>query len=236
MTWPAPTGEPLRDESWTPPRASDASEVPAPEVPVPEVPVPEVPAPEGSASTPGRWLRLRGVAALACCVLAIMGINELAERADLDVLWYPGRLGSTVSSPGYDVTVTDVVLTQAVGRGDKVRRTPRTYVVVRWKAAIKRERAQAPTQLRTRDDTIFSARDEFYAGRPNLTAPGFTVTGTSVFDVPTDAVEGASIELGPEKSGLTFFQSGVLIADIVTDQTRRVDQATLEEPTKEATP
>ncbi len=167
-----------------------------------------------TARTARRWLTL--VAGLLVAVAAVL----LAPDSSEDVAWSRPGADGWARGPYADAQVTSVRLARQIEGGFRELSTSAVFVVVELEVSAHRE--LAPTgdlTLRTADGHTYSQRDDISVTQVPAVEPGFTSSGTAVFELPPDRVAGADLVLIPHKGGLLSFRSGLRFDDVVPDGT-----------------
>ncbi|TRY20003.1 hypothetical protein FOJ82_03780 [Tessaracoccus rhinocerotis] len=180
---------------------------------------------------PGRIL------AFFLCLVGVGLVSMVTDESQMVTRWYAGEVGETISTPDYDVRVTEVRLAREVIVRDEPMSTEGVWVVVEWEAAAKRQSAAfSPVALVTADGTVFHERDEVAGlmGVPR-TDPGFTGSGTSVFQLPPDALDDVELTIERSQGFLFTHGAGVRVADVVPDDADVEDSHVIGPPTTEVT-
>lgn len=167
-----------------------------------------------TARTVRSWLTL------AVGLLVAVAAVVLAPDTSEDIAWARPGADGWARGPYADARVTSVRLTQHVDGGFRQLSTSAVFVVVELEVSAHRE--LAPTgdlTLRTTDGHTYSQRDELTLAQVPPVEPGFTSSGTAVFELPPDRVAGADLVLVPHRGGLLYFRSGLRFDDVVGDGT-----------------
>ena len=147
--------------------------------------------------------RLRKAAALAVCLAIVAAIALVTgTRGDsVPVRYADVVVGETGAATDFDVRVLDVRLTQQVQRDESAEPlgTDATFVVVDLTADARRGTVNltGDVWLLTASGHRYAPRDEFGSAQPSMVQPGFTTTGTFVFQVPPDRIAGARLLVEP---------------------------------------
>ncbi len=161
--------------------------------------------------------RLRGLLALALCLLVVAVINAVSRDDEPGSRWYTGPVGTVVTSPAFDVIVHQVDLAQTVADGHSELTTPGVFVVVHWSVSAKQERALlSDVELHTQTGLAVTQRSEMtvYSGI-RMTEAGFTSHGASVFEVHAEDLPGAVMRVAVNRGFFYTFGGGVEIRDLV---------------------
>lgn len=153
----------------------------------------------------GAAVRLLAVLAAAVAVIAAL---VLAPTSDITYV-EPGADG-WARGPFADARITSVQQARAVDSGYDRLQTGQMFVLVGLEVTGHRE--LTPTQnisLLTADGHEYHQRGELGpAELPNV-APGFTSSGTALFEVPPERLPGARLVIVPHRSGLLYHRSGL---------------------------
>ncbi|MFW6597242.1 hypothetical protein ACQBAU_05050 [Propionibacteriaceae bacterium Y2011] len=182
------------------------------------------------AARPGTARQLGG---LLCClvVVAVLAVavpefdptrTTVASRVDRDV-W--------TEQAHYAARVTDVGVADAVTDGDTtISATPgTTWLVVTWQLASSDTDFSLGRISALVDGKEYLRRTDFGDSHQSRTPAGFTDTCTELFQVPSDSVSGARLELAPSQvSGIVVFTRVVevdlgLADDVPVEPRRRVE-------------
>lgn len=164
-----------------------------------------------------RWMPL--LAGLLVVVL----LNWWTPDPEVDqrVSWVEGELGAPVSTSRLTVRATDVRFARELSTSDYDEETVRTKHVLVAVAVEVDVREQLSNllgfALYTRDGRYYEPRPENDAN-PVEAGPGYTSTGTPVFLVPADRLEGARLRLTPSTRLPINHDSGVSIDLRITDR------------------
>lgn len=163
--------------------------------------------------------RFGQVFAFVLCLVGVGLVTMVTDDSQMVTRWYEGEVGETISTPDYDVRVLDVRLAHEIVVREEPLATAGVWVVVEWEADAKRQSASFdPVTLVTEDGTTYEQRDEV-AGLMGVqrTDPGFTGSGTSVFQVPPDALDDATLTIERSQGFLFTHGAGVRVADVIPD-------------------
>lgn len=184
-----------------------------------------------------RWRRALATAlGLLACLVLVGLVNATVREDQSRARWYVGQAQAPVTSPRMDVEVQDVLLAREVSTGLTPLTTEETFVVVLWSTTAHEERigyTASQVQLATADGARVSQRNEVSQQLP--VDPGFTGQGVSVFEVPTDRVEGADLEIHDREGLYTYYNGALRVTDVVDAGTPRQDVVDLPAPTVEVT-
>lgn len=179
----------------------------------PDAPV----SPPAAAPPPGR-ARRRGLLALVAAVGLVALLSVTAP--DLET---PPRQWSTVSTGERGtlrdkvVTVTSVRTASALELRTKVLTSAGVFVVVGVDAdAVVTPISFLRVQLETRTGQRYDPRSEWIEARPPLLQPGFSVTGSWVFEVPAERAAGARLLVENEPREFDAFDVGLRV-DLALD-------------------
>lgn len=147
--------------------------------------------------------RLRDVLALVACLAVVAGISLLTgDRAEqVPVRYEDVAVGERGVARQFDATVLDVQLTQQILRDSSSEPlvSTSTFVVVTLTADARTDSlGLGNIRLVTADGDRYVARSEAFSAAPPMASPGFTTTGTLVFQVPSDDVPGAQLLVVPD--------------------------------------
>ncbi len=164
--------------------------------------------PAGSAPTapatahPGR---ARGALSLLLCLLVVAGLAAVTggPADDVPIDYADVGVGEVGHAQRFDVEVTAVQLGRQVQRDATseplAAGATDTFVVVEIVLDARTEETPlSNVWLLTADGTRYAPRGEFVSAGPPLTPVGFTSTGSYVFQVPVDRVDGARLLAEPE--------------------------------------
>lgn len=182
--------------------------------------------------------RLGNAAAVALCAVLIGVFNGVARDSGPTQRTYAGGPDAPVTSPDVTVTVDEVTLAGTVVSSDGYTSltTEATFVVVEWSlAASGRAWPFGEAILVTEDGLRVHERAGFHDSNVTMTEPGFTRHGTSVFQVPSDDVEGADLVLEFSQGAVTVSEFGLRVRDVV-GQAPHVDELVLAPARLEVTP
>lgn len=186
--------------------------------------------------------RLRDGAALAVCLAVVAAIALVTgDRAEsVPVQYEDVAVGEVGVASEFDAQVTGVHLTQQVQRDEygEPLATDVRFVVVDVSADARTDAVGFQNVwLLTISGDRYAPRPEFSTAQPPLTAPGFTVTGAWVFQVPVDRVAGARLLLGPDVPLFITYDITVRVDLGLTDDTPLATEPVIMEPaTTEVTP
>lgn len=169
------------------------------------------------AGSPGR-ARRRGLLSVAAAVGLVALLTVTAP--DLET---PPRRWSSVSTGERGtlrdkvVTVTSVRTSSALELRTEVLTSAGLFVVV----GVDADAVVAPisfrrVQLETRGGLRYDPRSEWIEAQPPLLQPGFSVTGSWVFEVPADRAAGARLLVENEPREFDAFDEGLRI-DLALD-------------------
>lgn len=165
-----------------------------------------------------RW---RDAGVLAACLAVVAGLTlATGDRADsVPVRYDDVEVGEAGVATTFDATVLDVALAQTVRRDEYSEvdlTTDAAFVVVTVTADARTDTLllSGNVALETADGRRYAPRDELTTAQPPTVEPGFSTTGTYVFEVPPDRVPGARLLIEP---GVALF--------LTHDTTIRVDLA-----------
>lgn len=120
-------------------------------------------------------------------------------------------VGETGRLREYDATVTRVRLADRLPRYSDVLTTEHAFVVVDVSAAARTEVQNLNNIELVTDGRRYDARPEWFAAALPITQPGFTSTGTLVYEVPRDALADAVLVVGPDLGETTGFDRAVRV-------------------------
>lgn len=175
------------------------------------------------------------IAAFVACLVAVGLIGMVTRDGGFVTRWYSGDVDQTISSPDFDVRVLGVELAHEVSEGEEGRGTDGIWVVVEWQADFHRQSSSFnAVNLVLRDGTTFEQRDE-YASRWGVprTDPGFSSTGTSVFQVPPDGLAGAVLTIERSQGFIFTHGAGVRVEGLLDELPEVRDRVTLRAPQTE---
>lgn len=181
--------------------------------------------------------RVSEVLAFVVCIV-LVGVVGMVTRAEGTVTrWYDGDVGEVVVSPDMDIQVRDVKVARAVVVDEEEFTTPGVYVVVEWSVAAKRQAASfSKVQLVTADGTSYGQREEFLSDAGiRRTSPGFTATGTSVFQLMPEQLDGVELRIERSQGLLYTHGAGVRVRGLIASDAMVRDVVTLQEQTVEVT-
>lgn len=163
--------------------------------------------------------RARELGALLVCLLLVGLINASVRNDAPSMRWYDGAPGRAVQSPDLDVIVTGVELAKRVEGSSAAELTSDgVLVVVHWAASVHRQTARfSRVELHTSDGLQVQQRDEFSGDAPAGTAPGFTSSGSSVFEVWPDSVPDADLVVYGDRGAIYAYGYAIRINDLVAD-------------------
>lgn len=156
------------------------------------------------------WLGLLG------CLVVVALIAVLAPNPATDVRrqWADVGVGEVGSLRLYDAEVTRVRTSTSVAAdryGDPLT-SDAVLVVVDLRLSVRvRVSNFEEISLLTADDQSFLPRPEFSAAEPTQTQPGFTRTGTVVFEVPADRLAGARLLVEPDSTAFVGYDRAVRV-------------------------
>lgn len=177
------------------------------------------------------------VFAFVLCLLGVGLVGMVTEASQMVTRWYEGDPGETISSPDFDLRVTDVMLAREVVLREEPLSTPGVWVVVEWEADVRRQSSSFdPVTLATLDGTVYEQRDEVAGlmGVPR-TDPGFTGTGTSVFQLPPDALEDVVFSVERSQGFLFTHGAGIRVHDVVPADALVLESHVIGAPTTQVT-
>ncbi len=155
----------------------------------------------------GRWALLGCL--LVVAVLVAVRPDPATDFRRRTVEIEVGQIGALRQ---FDITATQVRRATAVPVGSSSFVTEQALVVVDLRAAVRR----APTSftglsLVTEDGAAYAVRPEFASAGLTATQPGFTITSTVVFEVPTERLPGARLVIDPDGQEFDVFDTAVRI-------------------------
>lgn len=161
--------------------------------------------------------RLGQVFAFILCLAAVGLVTTVTDESEMVTRWYEGEVGETISSPDYDARVLDVQLAREVVVREEPLTTEGIWVVVEWEADVKRQSASFNTvTLTTTDGNVYAEREEMAGliGIPRTDA-GFTGSGTSVFQLPPEALDDVVLSIERSQGFLFTHGAGIRVHDVV---------------------
>ncbi len=143
------------------------------------------------------------------------------------ITWVEGRLGEAVDTPRMSVRATEVGFTRelvspygqpGVSSGEDV------FVVVPLQVDVRQRVAYSEIDALTADGRWYAQRTE-HRGNPQPAPPGWTSTGTAVFLVPTNRLEGLRLRITPNGREPVNHDVGISVDLLIGDAVGAVAQA-----------
>lgn len=151
-------------------------------------------------------------AAGAVAVLAVLAVAAPEFGYESRYSYDDVAVGEVGRLREYDAEVTGVRLADRIRRLDGALDTEHAFVVVSLDASARTEGQNLGNlALRTADDVRYDPRPEWFSAEPPSTQPGFTSSGTLVFEVPRDDLAGAVLVVGPDSGETTGFDRAVRV-------------------------
>ncbi|SDE06145.1 DUF4352 domain-containing protein [Auraticoccus monumenti] len=163
-------------------------------------------------------------------LLVVVLLNWWTPDPEVDhrISWVEGELGTPTSTSRLTVRVSDVQFGRELSTSDYDEETVRTehvLVAVAVEVDVREQLSNLLSiSLHTRDGRYYEPRPENEANLDQA-APGYTSTGTPVFLVPADRLEGARLRLTPSTRLPINHDSGVSIDLRITDRDAAVAEA-----------
>lgn len=161
----------------------------------------------------GSRLALRGLLPIIVALAIVAVLTAAAPDADtVPRRWTSLRIGETGAIRDLAVTVTGVESAAAINVHDSPLRSTGTFVVVHVEAtALVDPVVFNRVRVRVRGGERYKPRPEWSLAQPPLTQPGFTSTGTWVFEVPTSKVGGAELLIENDSSEFDAYDRGLRV-------------------------
>ncbi|GAB2622971.1 hypothetical protein GCM10027067_38930 [Pseudactinotalea suaedae] len=177
-----------------------------------------------------------------CCLAGVAALTIItADReVSVPVSYADVAVGEAGSSTDFDAHVLDVRVTQAVLRDEysEPLTTAARFVVVDLTADARTDDVSfsGDVWLLTTTGHRYGPRPEFSRGHPPSIEPGFTATGTYVFQVPADRLDGARLLVEPPTPLFLTYDVTVRVDLGLTDDTPLLlEPVMLPSPSTEAT-
>jgi len=179
--------------------------------------------------TGARAARQGGLGLLGCLALVVaVAVATPDPATDVRRRWDDVGVGQWGRLQDASVRATSVRLTRAVSRsyGDPLT-SEATFVVVTLEAQVRTRQVRFDeVVLRTRDDREYEPRPDFTSAGLSGTQPGFTRNGTEVFEVPTDRLPGAVLEVDRDAAAFDVYAQAVRV-DLALDEGTPVEPGPL---------
>lgn len=172
---------------------------------------------------------------IALCGVLIAVINGITRPDGPVERQYVGDPGGPVESPRLSVIIEDVVLATTATRGFYEFTTEETLVIVEWSAAARERQAVVDLTLETDSGLVILPREELSIDNIATVDPGFTLHGSSAFQVPSGDVLGADVVVRSLGGTIGTHSWAVRVTDAVTDHTPHVTRVELPESHVEVT-
>lgn len=172
-------------------------------------------------------------------VLIVLGlINQSVVRVATGIRWYDGDRDDQITTPLFNVRIDDVYLADHVATSLDISTTDGVFVVVEWSVDVKKQGTSfRDIQLVTRSGATFAARaGHLSAAQMPSTQPGFTSTGTAVFQVHPNDVAGAQFRVVGGQRIVSTYTGGARFNSVITEDTPYHPGVFLPEPTTLVTP
>lgn len=184
-------------------------------------------------------LRKADLLALLVVLGLLATIHALTRNGPPEGRWYSGEVNQTIVTPVFDVRAEPARLTEvATGTFGDLTRDAGVLVVIDWSLSCKKlYSCTTDAYLVTVDGLRYRERSEFTMGHtPVPEGVGFTAHGSSVFELPTDALAGAVLEISQSPEPLTTTLAHVRVAGVVDPDAPVLGSIRLEPSYSEVTP
>jgi hypothetical protein len=153
---------------------------------------------------------VRAVLAIAAALAAVVAAVVLAPAGD--IAWVDSGADGWARGPFAEARITSVRQTQAVQSGYSRLETSQVFVLVGLEVTARRQLAPlGDISLLTSDGHEYRQRGELGAAELLSVEPGFTGSGTAMFEVPPERLPGARLLIVPHQGGLLYYRSGLRI-------------------------
>lgn len=126
----------------------------------------------------------------------------------------------------FDITVTGVSRVAAVPLTEGAYVSDQTLIVVELEGSATTARAHfSELTLMTADGHSYDPRPEFSLPALPITQPGFTSTGSLIFEVPPDRLEGANLVVDPDPAEFDAYDIAVRV-ELGLDESTPVETLT----------
>lgn len=166
--------------------------------------------------------RLRGLAALAGCLVLVAVLGGLRETGIAQARSYAAGPDGWANAPSASGRVHSARLARSVRRPtiDEPLVTGAVFVVIELEVQVRdRVLSLSTLTLETADGHSYSQLTDAGLGSLSLTQPGWTSHGTAVFEVPPDRVPGARLVVGAQSDLLVVYRAQLAFDDVVGDLT-----------------
>ena len=150
----------------------------------------------------------KGTVAVAGALAAVVAAVVLAPAGD--IAWVEPGADGWARGPFAEARVTSVRQASAVQSGPGRLETAQVFVLVGLEVTAHRQVAPlGDISLLTSDGHEYHQRSELGAAELPSVEPGFTSSGTALFEVPPERVPGAQLLIVPHPGGLLYYRSGL---------------------------